>query len=93
MIVSTLVLRRHFWMKLVRVLSLDFDTQVKDDGIRYTLYEQMDLLDDQEPARVQWNICASDDDRIKHLPEKYPLKLLKGSQRSSQKNRVTMDFD
>ncbi|OWY95233.1 hypothetical protein PHMEG_00034814, partial [Phytophthora megakarya] len=69
------------------------ESQVKDDGTRYTLNEQMELLEDQEPARVQWNICASDEDRIKHLPENYPLKLLKGSQRSSQKNRVTMDFD
>ncbi|OWZ02153.1 hypothetical protein PHMEG_00026333 [Phytophthora megakarya] len=57
------------------------ESQVKDDGTRYTLNEQMELLDDQEPARVQWNTCASDEDRIKHLPEKYPLKLLKGSQR------------
>ncbi|OWY93262.1 hypothetical protein PHMEG_00037406 [Phytophthora megakarya] len=77
-------LRRQFWTKL---------SQVKDDGTRYTLNERMELLDDQEPARVQWNTCASDEDRIKHLPELYPLKLLKGSQRSSQKNRVTMDFD
>ncbi|OWZ00276.1 hypothetical protein PHMEG_00028571 [Phytophthora megakarya] len=69
------------------------ESQVKDDGTRYTLNEQMELLDDQEPARVQWNTCASDEDHIKHLPENYPLKLLKGSQRSSQKNRVTMDFD
>ncbi|OWZ07614.1 hypothetical protein PHMEG_00019971 [Phytophthora megakarya] len=42
---------------------------------------------------TEWNTCATDEDRIKHLPEGYPLKLLKGSQRSSQKNRVTMDFD
>ncbi|OWZ00810.1 hypothetical protein PHMEG_00027922, partial [Phytophthora megakarya] len=69
------------------------ESQVKDDGTRYTLNEQIELLDDQEPARVQWNTCASDKDRIKHLPEKYPLKLLKVSQRSSQKNRVAMDFD
>ncbi|OWY97300.1 hypothetical protein PHMEG_00032209, partial [Phytophthora megakarya] len=69
------------------------ESQVQDDGTRYTLNEQMELLDDQEPVRVQWNTCASDEDRIKHLPEKYPLKLLKGLQRSSQKNRVTMDFD
>ncbi|OWY94030.1 hypothetical protein PHMEG_00036362, partial [Phytophthora megakarya] len=69
------------------------ESQVKDDSTRYTLNEQMELLDDQEPAHVQWNTCASDEDRIKHLPQKYPLKLLKGSQRSSQKNRVTMDFD
>ncbi|OWZ02957.1 hypothetical protein PHMEG_00025396, partial [Phytophthora megakarya] len=69
------------------------ESQVKDDGTPYTLNEQMESLDDQEPARVQWNTCTSDEDRIKHLPEKYPLKLLKGSQRSSQKNRVTMDFD
>ncbi|OWZ01494.1 hypothetical protein PHMEG_00027099 [Phytophthora megakarya] len=68
------------------------ESQVKDDGTRYTLNEQMELLDDQEPARVQWNTCASDEDRINHLPEKYPLKLLKGSQRSSQENRVTMDL-
>ncbi|OWZ04221.1 hypothetical protein PHMEG_00023912 [Phytophthora megakarya] len=54
------------------------ESQVKDDGTRYTLNEQMELLDDQEPARVQWNTCASDEDRIKHLPEE---------------NRVTMDFD
>ncbi|OWZ06726.1 hypothetical protein PHMEG_00020980 [Phytophthora megakarya] len=73
--------------------SLMHESQVKDDGTRYTLNEQVELLDDEEPARVQWNTCASDEDRIKHLPEKYPLKLLKGSQRSSQKNRVTMDFD
>ncbi|OWZ07993.1 hypothetical protein PHMEG_00019532 [Phytophthora megakarya] len=66
---------------------------IPDDGTRYTLNEQMELLDDQDPARVQWNTCASDEDRIKHLPEDYPLKLLKGSQRSSRKNRVTMDFD
>ncbi|OWY99047.1 hypothetical protein PHMEG_00030024 [Phytophthora megakarya] len=59
------------------------DEPVKDDGTRYTLNEQMELLDDQEPARVQWNTCASDEGHIKHLPEKYPLKLLKGSQRSS----------
>ncbi|OWY94966.1 hypothetical protein PHMEG_00035164 [Phytophthora megakarya] len=50
------------------------ESQVKDDGTRYTLNEQMELLDDQEP--VKWN-CASDEDRIKHLPENYPLKLLK----------------
>ncbi|OWZ06780.1 hypothetical protein PHMEG_00020921 [Phytophthora megakarya] len=68
------------------------ESQVKDDGTRYTLNEQMELLDDQEPARVQWNTCASDEGGIKHLPENYPLKM-KGSQRSSQKNRVTMDFD
>ncbi|OWY90835.1 hypothetical protein PHMEG_00040854 [Phytophthora megakarya] len=42
-------------------------SQVKDDGTRYTLNEQMELLDDQEPARVQWNTCASDEDRIEHL--------------------------
>ncbi|OWY92805.1 hypothetical protein PHMEG_00038038 [Phytophthora megakarya] len=64
MIVSMLALRRQFWIKL---------SQVKDDGTRYTLNEQTKLLDDLEPARVQWNTCASDEDRIKHLPEKYPL--------------------
>ncbi|OWZ04862.1 hypothetical protein PHMEG_00023161 [Phytophthora megakarya] len=53
------------------------ESQVKDDGTRYTLKEQMELLDDQEPARVQWNTCASDEVRIKHIPENYPLKLLK----------------
>ncbi|OWZ14226.1 hypothetical protein PHMEG_00012318 [Phytophthora megakarya] len=31
------------------------ESHVKDDGTRYTLNEQMELLDDQEPARVQWN--------------------------------------
>ncbi|OWZ12130.1 hypothetical protein PHMEG_00014750 [Phytophthora megakarya] len=35
------------------------ESHVKDDGTRYTLNEQMELLDDQEPARVQWNTCAS----------------------------------
>ncbi|OWZ04732.1 hypothetical protein PHMEG_00023319 [Phytophthora megakarya] len=66
-----------------------------DAGLEETILDErdMELLDDQEPTRVQWNTCASDEDRIKHLPENYPLKLLKGSQRSSQKNRVTMDFD
>ncbi|OWZ00382.1 hypothetical protein PHMEG_00028438 [Phytophthora megakarya] len=44
------------------------ESQVKDDGTRYTLNEQMELLDDQEPARAQWNTCVSDEDRIKHLP-------------------------
>ncbi|OWZ16410.1 hypothetical protein PHMEG_0009805 [Phytophthora megakarya] len=66
---------------------------VKDDGTRYTLNEQMKLLDDQEPAHVQWNTCTSVEDRIKHLPDDYPLNPLKGSQRSSQKNHVTMAFD
>ncbi|OWZ05968.1 hypothetical protein PHMEG_00021848 [Phytophthora megakarya] len=67
---------------------LMYELHVKDDGTRYTLNEQ-----NGAPAHVQWNTCASDEDCIKHLPEGYPLKLLKGSQRSSQKNRVTMDFD
>ncbi|OWZ07190.1 hypothetical protein PHMEG_00020446 [Phytophthora megakarya] len=53
------------------------ESHVKDDDTRYTLNEQMELLDDQEPARVQWNTCASDEARIRHLPEDYPLKLLK----------------
>ncbi|OWY94866.1 hypothetical protein PHMEG_00035283, partial [Phytophthora megakarya] len=35
------------------------ESQVKDDGTRYTLNEQMELLGDQEPARVQWNTSAS----------------------------------
>ncbi|OWZ19007.1 hypothetical protein PHMEG_0006815 [Phytophthora megakarya] len=73
--------------------DLSMLSHVKDDGTRYTLNEQMELLDDQDLARVQWNTCASDEDRIKHLSEDYQLKLLKGSQRQSQKNRVTMDFD
>ncbi|OWZ10029.1 hypothetical protein PHMEG_00017178 [Phytophthora megakarya] len=29
------------------------ESHVKDDGTHYTLNEQMELLDDQEPARVQ----------------------------------------
>ncbi|OWZ18911.1 hypothetical protein PHMEG_0006928 [Phytophthora megakarya] len=45
------------------------EPQVKDDSTRYTMNKQMELLDDQEPARVQWNTCASDEDRIKHLTE------------------------
>ncbi|OWZ17379.1 hypothetical protein PHMEG_0008687 [Phytophthora megakarya] len=47
---------------------LDDRSHVKDDGTRYTLNEQMELLDDPDPARVQWDTCASDEDRIKHLP-------------------------
>ncbi|OWZ11499.1 hypothetical protein PHMEG_00015470, partial [Phytophthora megakarya] len=69
------------------------ESHVKDDGTRYTLNKQMELLDDQEPARVEWNTCASDGDRIKHLPEDYSLKLLKDLQRQSQKNRITLEFD
>ncbi|OWZ16777.1 hypothetical protein PHMEG_0009383 [Phytophthora megakarya] len=69
------------------------ESYVKRNGTRYTLNEQMELLDDQEPARVRWNTCASDEDRSKLIPEDYLLKLLKGSQRQSQKNRITLDFD
>ncbi|OWZ00517.1 hypothetical protein PHMEG_00028274, partial [Phytophthora megakarya] len=69
------------------------ESHVKDDGTRYTLNEQMEHLGDQEPAQVQWNTCASDEDRIKHLAEDYLLKLLKSSQRQSQANRITLDFD
>ncbi|OWY99327.1 hypothetical protein PHMEG_00029682 [Phytophthora megakarya] len=58
--------------------TLMHESHIKDNGTRYTLNEQMELLDDQEPARVQWNTYASDKVRIKHLPEDYPLKLLKG---------------
>ncbi|OWZ06700.1 hypothetical protein PHMEG_00021012 [Phytophthora megakarya] len=73
--------------------SWTIPTNPKTDGTRYTLNEQMELLDDQEPARVQWNTCASDEDRIKHLPGDYPVKLLKGSQHQSQKNLITLVFD
>ncbi|OWY92776.1 hypothetical protein PHMEG_00038081, partial [Phytophthora megakarya] len=33
--------------------TLMHESQVKDDGTHYTLNEQMELLDDQEPARFQ----------------------------------------
>ncbi|OWZ01588.1 hypothetical protein PHMEG_00026990, partial [Phytophthora megakarya] len=63
-----------------------------DAGLEETILDETDGVIGW-PRTSAWNTCASDEDRIKHLPEKYPLKLLKASQRSSQKNRVIMDFD
>ncbi|KAJ8571513.1 hypothetical protein ON010_g5326 [Phytophthora cinnamomi] len=44
------------------------DSHTKSDGTPFTLQEQFKLVDQEDPARAQWNTCASDDDRIAHLP-------------------------
>ncbi|OWZ00279.1 hypothetical protein PHMEG_00028568, partial [Phytophthora megakarya] len=54
------------------------ESQVKDDGTPYTLNEQMESLDDQEPARVQWNTCTSDEDRIQAPPGEVPVETPEG---------------
>ncbi|GMF41717.1 unnamed protein product [Phytophthora fragariaefolia] len=47
----------------------------------YSLKEQVELLDDREPARLQWRACSSDEERIAHLPEDVRRKLIPSGQR------------
>ncbi|KAG6610271.1 uncharacterized protein IUM83_00001 [Phytophthora cinnamomi] len=51
--------------------------------VRYTLKEQMELLDTREPARTEWGLCSSDDERIAHLPEDVRRTLIPAGQRDS----------
>ncbi|KAG6584771.1 RxLR effector protein [Phytophthora cinnamomi] len=44
------------------------DSHTKSDSAPYTLQEQLELVGQEDPARTQWNTCASDDVCIAHLP-------------------------
>ncbi|EGZ05666.1 hypothetical protein PHYSODRAFT_533212 [Phytophthora sojae] len=46
------------------------------EGKPYSLQEQLALTDQQEPARVQWDSCSSDEERIAHAPAQLDLRLL-----------------
>jgi hypothetical protein len=58
-------------------------SQKKDDGTPYTLKEKLARIDEREPARVQWNTCTSDEDRIKHLSKKLQDRLVHPEDRRS----------
>jgi hypothetical protein len=58
-------------------------SQKKDDGTPYTLEEQLARIDKREPARVQWNTCTSDEDRIKHPSKKRQDRLVRPEDRRS----------
>ncbi|POM64953.1 Hypothetical protein PHPALM_19445 [Phytophthora palmivora] len=61
-------------------------------GTPYSLEEQVKLLDQREPSRVQWNMCQSDADRVKDLPQATRDKLLPVEHR--KRHLVTLaDFD
>ncbi|POM61063.1 hypothetical protein PHPALM_29983 [Phytophthora palmivora] len=61
-------------------------------GTPYSLEEQVTLLDQREPSRVQWNTCQSDADRVKDLPQATRDKLLPVEHR--KRHLVTLaDFD
>ncbi|KAE9066560.1 hypothetical protein PF010_g27812 [Phytophthora fragariae] len=42
-------------------------SQLNDQGHPFALMEQLRIVDELEPARVQWNSCNSDDQRVAHL--------------------------
>ncbi|KAE8988515.1 hypothetical protein PR001_g22019 [Phytophthora rubi] len=54
-----------------------FDAQ----GRPFALTEQLRIVDKLEPARVQWNSCDSDDQRVAHLSSSLRKKLLPESER------------
>ncbi|POM78835.1 Hypothetical protein PHPALM_3590 [Phytophthora palmivora] len=61
-------------------------------GTPYSFEEQMKLLYQREPSRVQWNTCQSDADRVKDLPQATRDKLLPVEHR--KRHLVTLaDFD
>ncbi|EGZ25028.1 hypothetical protein PHYSODRAFT_257030 [Phytophthora sojae] len=51
------------------------------EGTPYSLKKLLALADQQEPARVQWNTCSSDEERIAHAPIQLDLRLLPAADR------------
>ncbi|KAE9105980.1 hypothetical protein PF005_g12843 [Phytophthora fragariae] len=43
------------------------NSQLTDQGLPFTLMEQLKIVDELEPARAQWNSCNTDDQRVAHL--------------------------
>ncbi|KAE9281192.1 hypothetical protein PR003_g27750 [Phytophthora rubi] len=56
-------------------------SQLNDQGRPFSLVEQLRIVDKLEPARVQWNSCDSDDQRVAHLSSSLRKKLLPVSER------------
>ncbi|EGZ25029.1 hypothetical protein PHYSODRAFT_257049 [Phytophthora sojae] len=56
-------------------------SQKNAEGTPYSLKELLALADQQEPARVQWNTCSSDEERIAHAPIQLDLRLLPAADR------------
>ncbi|KAE8999551.1 hypothetical protein PR003_g28255 [Phytophthora rubi] len=50
-------------------------------SLTHSLPEQLALLDIEEPARVQWALCISEEKRIAHLPADIRDKLIPAGQR------------
>ncbi|KAE8886651.1 hypothetical protein PF003_g29350 [Phytophthora fragariae] len=57
------------------------NSQLNDQGRPFSLAEQLRIVDKLEPARVQWNSCDSDDQRVAHLSSSLRKKLLPESER------------
>ncbi|KAE8990079.1 hypothetical protein PR001_g21595 [Phytophthora rubi] len=56
-------------------------SQLNDQGHPFALREQLKIVDELEPAGVQWNSCDSDDQRVVHLGSSLRKKLLPESER------------
>ncbi|KAE9081781.1 hypothetical protein PF006_g27044 [Phytophthora fragariae] len=56
-------------------------SQLDDQGHPFSLTAQLRIVDKLEPARVQWNLCDSDDQRVAHLSSSLRKKLVPESER------------
>ncbi|KAK1932604.1 hypothetical protein P3T76_012188 [Phytophthora citrophthora] len=71
----------NFSSKLCHWILMDLDHLNPSTGHPYILEEQLELLDSQEPGRAQWVNCATDEERVAHVPDELRAKLIPAGHR------------
>lgn len=63
-----------FWVWMAK-------SHLNAQGRPFSLIEQLKIVDKSKPARVQWNSCDSDEQRVAHLSPPFRKKLLQVTER------------
>lgn len=71
----------NFPNKLCHWILMDPSHLNPSTGHPYTLEEQLELLDAQEPERAQWVYCVTDEEQIAYVPDELRTKRIPVEQR------------